>query len=440
MSVQQMIHGFDKQTRRSSRAAYALPEMPEKQAAWIRSPEFQLLIDCACHLPEQRPKLSARAATLAAHVNQETFLLLVRRHRLPVLAAKTLASAAHDANLVIPFAPILKRREQFHRRRTVAHHLELARIETAFVAAGIDVYALKGTKLSGRLYGDTGLRHLNDIDLMVDRSKVIDAWRLLETLDYRPSSSPHDKPERLLPFLCREVSFRHPATGIAIDLHWQFELTHDPELESIWWQLLRGDTSCSQLHFDILYLCYHGSYHGWMRLKWLGDVRILFAGMAEQDWPILLRLAEELRLKGVLAQTLLLLHWLFTLELDPTARALIAENSAFARRSAEFALERLNTSEAELGLAASLRTHSFCRAVLQYFRLQNYCRSRYRWHRRVGYLLRLIAVGDSDVARFAFPGYLVWLYPIIRPFSFLGRRFFSTYRLPQAETTGISPQ
>lgn len=116
------------------------------------------------------------------------FLDTAFRHRVAPLAHRSLADAGvfepdsrweyvHDALLA---AYTLTRRRN---RILVA---EAARIVTLVQDAGIPVALRKGAYLAPLVYGDIGLRPMNDIDLFVDRAAAPEVARLLQADGFRP--------------------------------------------------------------------------------------------------------------------------------------------------------------------------------------------------------------------------------------------------------------
>src|SRR5258708_7687427 len=81
-----------------------------------------------------------------------------------------------------------------------------------------------------------------------------------------------------------------------------------------------------------LLLCSHGAGHMWSRLKWLVDITILLA-QERADWNDLLGMATELDLERALAQTVLLTHWLFGMQLAEPLCGLVTKEKSSVKLS-----------------------------------------------------------------------------------------------------------
>ena len=66
---------------------------------------------------------------------------------------------------------------------------ELAEVIQRLGAAGVPVMPLKGVALAASLYGDPTLRVCGDIDILVPRPLVGQAYHLLQAMGYRGKSA-----------------------------------------------------------------------------------------------------------------------------------------------------------------------------------------------------------------------------------------------------------
>lgn len=392
------------------------------------NPEFRLL--AACSYLDESSWSAQRERVLSALdevIDPDRFALLVKRHRLQAIAYTVLRRAAKEtgrdvASIETRLAPIAKR----VRICNLPMHAEWLRLQQIFMAANIPLYSLKGTALSKRLYADPGMRHSRDIDLFVAPENVTEAVRLLEQCGYCVDHVLQPEVRRGLPLqLCRSlewhISCRQPEKKIHVELHWRFERIVRSELNDRWIRCMQEAEAGgpSQLLFDILYCSLHGAEHGWMRLKWLGDVRMLAGQLKPCDWVPLLALARELRMQTVLAETLLLLNVMFELPLPRLATELIRYRGGSAERRAEQALHWMSLSEEDVvspALGAKLRT----------WRRHCHLHGRHRFSERVLYWLAGMLFNVEDMRRFQLAGPLLLLYPFIRPFGMLGRAVWPT--------------
>jgi hypothetical protein len=397
-------------------------DVRETRAAFFRSPEFRLLAECAYYIPERWLQQRARLEELAESVNGEKFLQLVKRHRVPALAGMTLARASNELNLQLPFLEILRRWESENRKRNLMLHVELHRLQRSFNEAGIAMVALKGSGLSQRLYGDIGVRHMLDIDIAAAPSDMVRAWSLMNQLGYRTTPARNKRTEDLIRRIFREIECIDPTRGIQVDLHWRFEEVRSAAFEDIWWREIRGSDLQRRHCVELLYLCQHGARHGWNRLKWLGDVRILFGRIDAQEWTVLLELAALLHLEAAIAETLLLLEWLFYFELGPEAQRIVSAHRSVAERSAKVALQCLQSPANDSLTENSEGLFAAARRVIQSINITLQCPRRHSRLQLAGYVALLLTVRGADVEGFPLPIYLAWMYPLVRVISVLYRR------------------
>ena len=389
----------------------------------MSTPEFRLLSECAfldvANWPIQR---DAVVTLLRGGINPKAFVKLVRRHRLPVLAHTVLQRASDEAGLQVPWVrEVLLPIARTTRARNLALHAEWRRIEDLLATARIPVNALKGTTLSERLYGDATMRHTRDIDMIVAAEDVTRSAEVLEEAGYSVEhillpELRHGLPLRLCRALQWHINCEHAQKKVTVELHSRFERIFRSDLNARWKELMRGSATgpLPSAYFDLLYCSLHGASHGWMRLKWLGDVRVLAASLKPHDWPALLGLARELRMETVLAQTLILLKWVFDFPLPQHAQGLVKVQQKAASKLSEEALEWLSYPEEELREDAVAQK---VRSERRQWRLHH----RYHLHERALYWIAAALFSPADMSRFRLPGWLFPMYPVIGPFSTVGR-------------------
>lgn len=365
--------------------------------------------------PQQREQV---LALLRQNPDIPTFLKLVLRHRIQVLAHLVLSKLEDESGAHFPWLERLSVQARQVRIRSLALHAEWARLQAQFSEAGIKVEALKGTELSQRLYGDCGLRHTRDIDLLVEAEDSGRACDLLESSGYSVKRLfPAGPASRISQWLYRMLVWHVEcdSNSAAVELHWRFERLCGSALNGRWRTLLQTGP---RNHFDLLYCCLHGSAHGWNRLKWLGEIRILAARLDADDWPPILTLARDLRMETLLAQALLLLESLYDFPVPPEARGLIKEQETSARRLAKESIQWIQLREKDLrftGTASKLRSRKLEWALGR----------RYRWHERLFHLVCVASFSPVDMAQWRLPVWLLPLYPLLRPVSLLRRVFES---------------
>lgn len=273
----------------------------------------------------QRLRIRASAAQVQdwPHV-----LAVAERHRVVGLVwrALSLAQCSVPAATAVPF----QRAAMGAARQAMSLAIESSQLGRKLQAQGIDALFLKGVTVAILAYGEAALRHAKDIDLLVLEPRLEEAIALLHAAGYRPGFD-LDKvtPERRTLWFryAKSMDWLHPVTGVQLELHWRLTdlsmMQHEPEPGDL--QSVRVAPNCelATLAGDVLlaYLCVHGGAHGWMRLKWLADVRALLPedpAACEATYRRLLAMGAG-RAAG---QALLLCHDLLDL---PLSAALVRE-------------------------------------------------------------------------------------------------------------------
>lgn len=217
--------------------------------------------------------------------------------------------------------------------------------ETAFLIrmmknAGVTAIPLKGAVLALMLYGDVGLRHFSDIDLLVERSDLKRVSELLASLNYvqtYPKKLSH-RQERIYSAFKKDIGFYNREKQVVIELHYGIYvhelLTRSGE------GVIRERRERIVLHNEeievldrestFLYLVYHGALHQYYRLFWLRDV-----AECMKRWELDHRLiAERVRLLGLsrmFAAGLLLAEHYFSLELPDAYSEMVTGNGVVQR-------------------------------------------------------------------------------------------------------------
>ncbi len=186
-------------------------------------------------------------------------------------------------------------------RRNLLLTSELATIVREFDAHGIAVLPLKGPVLAQSVYGSVALRRIRDLDILCSRDQVGGALDRLVARGYdatEPSLIRHL--DRL--HTSHHLALRSADRRIRIELHFRLcspFFSAPMELPSIAHRLVRvslADTELLALCPEdlLVYLCVHGSGHGWERLEWLCAVAELLRSNAVRDWDRVARWADEL--------------------------------------------------------------------------------------------------------------------------------------------------
>lgn len=177
---------------------------------------------------------------------------------------------------------------------------ELLGILDGMERAGVPAVPYKGPILSSRLYGNLGLRHSVDLDILVRKEDLREARRVLLDLEYVPSVMLHSTNQEFQ--VESRYSERFDRPGTTVELHWAFtnkDVAFPLSLNALMPRLVSYKISGRTIRVfspedTLLILCVHGAKHGWAHLEWLCGVAELLHG-ADMEWQDLLATAKETR-------------------------------------------------------------------------------------------------------------------------------------------------
>jgi hypothetical protein len=184
--------------------------------------------------------------------------------------------------------------------------VELNRLLKQLAEVSLPAIVLKGAALGDTLYGNSALRPMTDVDLLLHPRDMARALDLLQVRGYAWNEiEPH--PGLRLEFE-NELVLRAPgAIPSPIELHWH--LIDSPyfqrQVDETWyWQTAQrvtvADTQALVLGLEanLLYLSAHYVlHHRAQGLRWLVDIAALVASQqARIDWPLLLAQAQAFHL------------------------------------------------------------------------------------------------------------------------------------------------
>jgi hypothetical protein len=292
------------------------------------SPEFCLVAACLRwpFAPETLEHIGACGHNVQ---NWDRVLRIARRHRVFGLLSRGLRRAGIKPPPQIAIE--VEQATSSQTRQTMSFALESIRLQSLFRDADIDVVFLKGAALTMLAYGDFGLRHAKDIDLVIKEQDAKAAGELLALAGYMPrfhlermSAAQQDLWRRH----SKGMEWFHPVKYVELELHWRLT-----DMPSAWNELpppdqrqlvsVGGATPLSTLANDRLFafLCIHGAAHGWSRLKWLADIHALLPRDRPGEIERLYRRSAEVGARRAAGQALLLCRDLLGLQLAPALQA-----------------------------------------------------------------------------------------------------------------------
>ncbi|MEA2337160.1 MAG: hypothetical protein QOE82_1167 [Thermoanaerobaculia bacterium] len=206
---------------------------------------------------------------------------------------------------------------------------ELVRLVEAFRDANVPLLALKGPVLSKQLYGDSTLRMINDIDVIVPFAQTRDAEELLRSLGYR-DEVPMTAAQRDIKHRFHSgTPFRNEERGTTVDLHWRFGHVQFPialDFDEVWRRCAEveiGGVNVPTLGWTdlVIFTCSHAAKHFWSKLEMLAQVTALSRSDAI-DWPEVDRLAVAARSARQVGLSFLIAHDVLGIELPRLPRCL----------------------------------------------------------------------------------------------------------------------
>lgn len=182
---------------------------------------------------------------------------------------------------------------------------ELERLLTCFNQAKIPVIVLKGMALAEKLYGNPGLRPMQDIDLLIHQQDRLKAGSILREKGYVVDHSHDEK-------IVWQYSYLHWEKRVAVDLHWHlttvsnFNWTTDVDLANMWAateKILVGGAEAlifnptSQLIYLAIHLAVHHNFDTLIQLCDVNQAVIQYTGLLY--WLRLIRKARAYRVKNI---------------------------------------------------------------------------------------------------------------------------------------------
>ena len=410
----------------SSSSSYSLSDsVPALPSRFLLTPEFRLLVACSAaqRASRENPSTSTIASLCASTINWDAFVTLVDRHLMHGPTYSALCD--HGAgSLPSPMKQRLKRRKLQVCGQALRHAAELARLNRAFASQGIDTISLKGVALSLRLFGDAAMRHVRDIDLMVKPAEIGRSDELLKACGYKctfPDFELTPKTEKKMLSHDHHRTYFHEQLQVMVELHWRIDQWTAENVSELWQHCTKMNwlgTTARELDDAalLLYLCSHGAGHKWSCLKWLNDVAALLqqksqASDSRSTWDAILEMAARFDLERALAQTALLVHWLYGTSL-PEPLCKLIETEPPAVDLACQALQVMLMDEAHLHASEHLGQWKYLRYTL-----------RLRRHLPFHVHLSQILISSSYFNEVTLPDRLFWLHYPLRPLIWLTRRY-----------------
>lgn len=296
-------------------------------------------------------------------------------------------------------------------QRNMLMSAELIRIMKLFREHNIEALAFKGPTLSQTAYGDITLRQFGDLDILIKRSDISPMIDLLISDGYVPELKLDKKMKDTVLNALNVMGFYKSASNILIEIHWEllsknYAIRWD---EGALWHQKSEHTTINNNSIQVLpheeqllYLCIHGAKHLFERLEWICDIDRSIKVNPDINWTYLLDEAEKRGVKRMLYLGLALCQQFFRLELPELIQENIKQDKV---------LQGLITKVIKMNFSGiSQEEKSYSTFGLLYNMRENLS-DQLRF-----ILYGLFAPKFDDFKSIQLPKYLVFLYPILRPF------------------------
>jgi hypothetical protein len=269
----------------------------------LESPAFKLLLSCCCLKPSDWAK-RIRDAALDTGVDFKEFLDLADRHRIsPLVYLQLKGDSRIDKDVLL----ILKERFEVNRLQALGLKGKEQWLAAELSSRNINFVFLKGLQLAEKYYGDLACRHVFDLDVLVQETSLPVVNEIMVGKGYvsDPDLFHFNAIQKLFyTAVYHDLMYRLPfeKSGM-IEVHWRYR----DVLSGFDLSVIRPLDPVE----EFLYVCTHGTEHGWFRLKWLCDV-VQMIDSGDFDWQRVADRAVELGCLTHLQLTWLLLSRLFS--------------------------------------------------------------------------------------------------------------------------------
>jgi hypothetical protein len=251
--------------------------------------------------------------------NESKLFALAERHRITPLVWSNLQKTDLFSTACREQFQLAARQNQINAIHAKSIQGKLQLIQTEL---GVNGYFLKGIGIAERFYHDIGERHVLDLDWFVGPEGVEMVSDKLISMGYvaSPNITQFNHAQwKYFKSTHHDIYFSAPSSisNLPIELHWK--------LRSPWSGFILNPEVNMNGMDEFLYLCVHGTEHGWFRLKWLLDLpRII--DKRKFDWDELWSRARELNCIQQLSISLLVLEALSLMPLPGILRDRISTN------------------------------------------------------------------------------------------------------------------
>jgi hypothetical protein len=355
-------------------------------------------------------------ALLEGEIDWEYVLRKAIEHRVTSLLCQSLNSV-HSKGVPDEVRARLRNFTAENARYNLYRTRELIKLLGVFDAQGIPCLPFKGPVLSALVYHNLALREYSDLDVLIHPLDVLKTRDLLIEHGYRVWSPPN-RNHKSPPFSHRnkDVVFESADGQVRVELHWRLSGSHfrfPLDMERLWERLettsLAGARVRTLAVEDLLlYLCMHGSRHGWERLLWICDIAEIVRQHHEINWQRVGEGAHTLGCERMLGLGLLLARDLLGAKLPDEEWQRISVDETVKSLAVQVEELLFNETDASSGISYWNDLHLRVRE-----RLRDRMRLRLYYYRR--YLRLAVVPNERDRAIMPLPSFLFSLYYLLRP-------------------------
>ena len=379
------------------------------------SPELFFLISCC----QTEPDFKDIASQLKELPDTKKIIVLASRHGILPLVYKTLRHSKLDLNTNL--LTELKSRYMHISQKNMLMTAELIKTMKLFKENNIEALAFKGPTLAQLAYGDITLRQYGDLDILIDKTQLVFANKILQKNGYTLLYPQKVLTSKTCLGILIDVGYLH--NNVHIELHWKLlqskhagknALAKPGDFKK---EVTINTYTLNALANELLlvYLCLHGSKHAWERIEWICDIDRLIRSQ-DFDWIKAVQIADASQLKRAFYLGLTLTHSFFNTPLP------------------EYILKEIHISDTDILKEATIVQLNTASDITNDF-IQNKKIFFYQlglfgsvWDRILFIIHSFLHISPADCMTYTLPEALKFLYIVLRPVrlaSSYTKRFFS---------------
>jgi len=363
----------------------------------VLSKELKLLIQLV------KSKNELKDIDQLQNIDWRLFLDLVHHHRCqPIIYLKL----KDMPQTIVPLEVIQALQQTYTKNTFKMLQLsgEMEQISKLFAENEVKTLFLKGPALAHHLYGDISLRTSKDLDVLVREKDLDKVDALLLASGYVKDGAPF-----LLNGTKRKthhVEYVHLQKKIQIEIHWRLHNppVKEPSFDELWQRKRRSALTSSPVFFlgeeDLfLHLVVHGARHGWFRLRWLVDMDKVF--QKKLDYQQVKVLMKKLGYAHLVGQAMILSSQLLNTPVNKELKA---------------------TTEGSRPTKLAKKAYVYICDSKEITSIISYLLSLKSPVQKVGYLMTVAYPSYKDAKLLPLPKPLHFLYFLLRPFLWMGRK------------------